>query len=116
MGLLNDLFKMHIRSKLPRLKKTLINPRESQTIEEDAHRMMMAGVARDRFGAEDLLARHELPVADVIRMFTKPRRADWRKRLKNRLRRLEGSYEHDPHAAELRALSRGKRTGTNLWM
>jgi len=116
MSLLNYLFHTHIRSKLPRLKKTLINQGERVQGNDDTQRLMTAGVARDEFAALDLLERHELPLDKLIRLLTKPRRADWRKRLINRLRTLEGSYPHDPHGPELRALKRGERTGRNNWM
>jgi hypothetical protein len=78
--------------------------------------LMMAGLARDEYAALDLIERHQLPVADVIRLLSKPRRPNWRKRLMNRLRTLEGSWEHNPHGPELRAIKRGERTSSNHWM
>ena len=116
MGLLNDLFKMSIQSKLPRLKRTLINPRDKGPVEDSAHRLMMSGVARDEYAALDLVERSKLPLPDLIRLLRKPRKANWRKRLLNRLRSLEGSWDHNPHGPELRAMKRGERTSHNHWM
>jgi hypothetical protein len=116
MSFWRSLFHMSIQSKLPRLKRTLINPRDRQPIEDDAHRLMMAGLARDEYAALDLVKHHKLPLVDLIRLLAKPRKANWRKRLMNRLRGLEGSWDHNPHGPELRALKRGERTGRNNWM
>ena len=116
MNLWRALFRMSIQSKLPRLKRTLINPRDGQPVEDDAHRLMMAGVARDEYAGLDLIERHELPLADLMRLLSKPRKPNWRKRLMSRLRILDGSWDHNPHGPELRALKRGERTGRNNWM
>ncbi len=116
MSLLKSLFKMSIQSKLPHLKRTLINPRERLPVEDDPHRLMMTGLARDEYAALDLLERGKLPVNELIRKLSKPRKADWRRRLMSRLRVLEGSYDHNPHGPELRALKRGEHTGRNNWM
>ena len=116
MRFIRSLFRMSIQSKLPRLKRTLINRRDRQPVEDDAERLMMAGIARDEYAALDLLDRHKLPVNELIRLLGKPRKANWRKRLMNRLSGLEGGWDHNPHGAELRALKRGERTGRNNWI
>ncbi len=116
MSLLRSLFRMSIQSKLPRLKRTLINPRDGLPVDDAAERLMRVGLARDEYAALDLLDRQQLPVADVIRKLTKPRRANWKRRLLHRLQTMDGSYHHDPHAQEFKALHRGKRTGRNNFM
>lgn len=116
MSFWRSLFKMSIQSKLPRLKRTLINPRDKEPVEDSAHRLLMAGNARDEFAALDLIDHHKLPLPDLIRLLGTPRKANWRKRLMSRLRALDGSWDHNPHGPELRALKRGERTGRNNWM
>jgi len=107
---------MPIYNKLPRLKRTLINPRDTHSNDDNAERLMMAGIARDEYAALDLMNRHkELPVPELVKLLRKPRRANWKRRLMAILRRWEGSYEHDPHAAEFRAWRRGEQRG-NHWM
>jgi hypothetical protein len=115
MSLLRYLFRTTIQSKLPRLPRTLINPRERRQSDEAAERLMMAGVARDEYAALDLVRRHGLPIGDLIRLLTKRRKPDWKRRLMNRLRSLEGSSEYDPYRTALRKLKRGENPN-NSWM
>lgn len=116
MSLWNYLFKMHIRNKLPHLQKTMINRDRSLSVEDDARQIMMSGFARDEYAATHLLEQHKLPLPDLLRLLGKPRRADWRKRLMSRLRTLEGSYPHNPHGKEMRALRREEKIGSKHWM
>jgi len=109
VSFIKSLFRMSIQSKLPALRRTLINRRDGQPIDDGAERLLRAGLARDEYSALELLERHQLPVGDVIRKLKKPRRANWQQRLLNRLRSLEGSYENDPYIADYREMKRGQR-------
>lgn len=106
-GIISYLFHQTQRQKLPRLKKSLINGRDLEPIDLNQLESVVlgAGLARDHHEARKLLKKYQATnQLELIAMLPTTPRPDWRRRLKNWIRQLEGAYRSDPHRAELRDL------------
>ena len=102
------LFYVHLRQTLPRLRHHLTSGRKLDMPDEDAQILLEGGIARDWSGAREMVEKGKKSASQLFWELSKKRRADWRRRLKNRLLRAFGYYHYDPHARELKELGKRK--------
>ncbi len=107
MGLLSRLFYISTRQKLPRLRHHYTNGRALDSFDEESHILLEAGLVRDWSGGKQLIKKHRKSSYELFWALSKRAKANWRKRLKNRLIRLFGGLTHDPHRAELKRIAQG---------
>lgn len=96
------LFYVSLRQQLPRLRHHLTNGRELDTRDEESHILLEAGLVRDWTGGKHLMKSRRLSAQQLFWLLSERRRADWRRRLRNRIIVLFGGYPSDPHRPELR--------------
>ena len=95
-------FYRDIRDDLPKLKRTMADEFDPTDLDPEVELVLTTGRLRDPHEVRQAMERYEVYTAmELIPLLPKPRRAGWRKRLKNWLRHLEGSYASDPLQAEI---------------
>lgn len=93
--------KRSIHVKLPQLHKSLKNPYEMGAVSDETALVMMIGRVRDPFEADKLLAQYRATsAAELLSRLPKRPPPDYRTKLQNWLRRIEGAYAKDPHAED----------------
>jgi hypothetical protein len=97
-----NLFYMHIRQTLPRLKHHLTSGRKLDTPDDEMNILLEAGLMRDWSSARRLVKSRKRSTLDLFWELSKKRQPDWRRRLRNWFIFLVGGYEHDPHAWEFK--------------
>ncbi len=92
--LVKQLNKQH---RIARLPTELINTYKVGEQDADTLLILMSAQARDPHAVQRLMQRYNVTsAAELIPLLPKRKRPNWKKRLLNWLRRLEGSYAADP--------------------
>jgi hypothetical protein len=102
--LLRGLFSLHLRQTLPRLRHHLTNGRKLDTPDIEAQILLDAGVVRDWAEARRLIKTSGKDVLTLFWELSLKRKANWQRRLRNRLIFFVGGYPFDPHKREMREL------------
>ena len=104
MGSLRHLFKIPLRSTLPRLRLHLTTDRKLDEYDESVNLLLEGGLARNwRNAARMVKASKKTPQA-LFWELSKKYRPNWRRRLRYWAIGVIGGYTSDPHARELREL------------
>lgn len=93
----------NIRDKLPKLQRTLATDFDPAELDPEIRLVLMTGRARDPSAVKELMKKHEVYTAlELIPYLPKRIPTPWQKRFRAWLRGLEGSYQSDPLANELK--------------
>lgn len=86
-----------------RLPRDLITDFDVTALDDDELLLIMDGRVKDRHMIDRLRRQHGLQrAADLIPLLPRRKKTPLRKRIMDWLRRIEGSYEHDPIRGQLR--------------
>lgn len=100
---LKYLFQRPEREKLPRLSHTLTSDVDpSATLDPDIQLILMTGRVRDPVQARRLMQEYGATNGvELLKRLPPPPPVDWKRRFRAWMRQLEGSYQSDPHRADL---------------
>lgn len=95
-----SFFRLTNQERLPRLNAGLAESFDPADLDAETQLVLMMGRSRDPHAADRLLERFEADSAAELLPLLPVHRANWRERLSNWIRHVEGSYAGDPHADE----------------
>lgn len=106
MRLIRYFFGIKLRDRLPQLQHRVWSPFDSTSVDPEIHLILMAGIAPDPDAATDLLRQYKVATAAEL-LAALPRRSfNLKRKIRNLLMRIEGSYPTDPHKADYQKLKR----------
>lgn len=95
-----SFFRLTNQERLPRLNAGLADSFDSADLDAETQLVLMLGRSRDPHAANQLLERFEADSAAELLPLLPVHRANWRERLANWIRHVEGSYPSNPHAGD----------------
>lgn len=93
-----SFFHLSNQERLPRLNQGLAEQFDPVDLDSETQLVLMLGRSRDPYAANRLLEQFEASSAAELLPLLPVHKANWRERLVNWIRHIEGSYARDPHA------------------